>query len=273
MRLARGLLLLAVAVSLAAQGRKTATVTGHVVSESGLNLDGYQVVARVPGSLDSNRSAYTGANGRFDIADIPEGYVEFEVRTLRGEKVASRVSQVPSHGTLEIPLPEGKRGPGGVVSMYRLSHKVPRKAQKLWDKAAKLHKSGKAAEAEAKLREALSLDPEFASALEQVGLYAFHRGDVAEAQQLLTRAAELDDAEPRYQSHAAVASFMSNQSEDAERFARRALRLDPEDRRARYVLGLALLQQNRNRSEVIENLESAKAAFPRAAEVLKQLGE
>jgi tetratricopeptide (TPR) repeat protein len=157
------------------------------------------------------------------------------------------------------------------VSLYRLEHKLPKQALKSWQKAAKAAKSGRKDEAEQHLREAVRVDPEFADALEQLGVYALARRDYEVARGYLTRAADLDGANGEYQSHAAVAELMTGHPEEAEARARQARRLSPEQGRAKYVLGLALLRQGKQTPEALRNLEEASGEFPGAKAIVAQL--
>ncbi len=51
---------------------------------------------------------------------------------------------------------------------------------------------------------------------------------------------------------------------EAETVARKALRLDGGHASARYLLGLALLQQQKNTSEALDHLQRASETLPRA---------
>src|SRR5207248_9190494 len=60
---------------------------------------------------------------------------------------------------------------------------------------------------------------------------------------------------------------------DAETSARKAIRLDGSDASARYLLGLALLQQQKSTSEALEHLQRACENVPRARLVIAEVVE
>jgi len=66
-------------------------------------------------------------------------------------------------------------------------------------------------------------------------------------------------------------------AEEAESAARKAIRLDGGAAMARYFLGLALLQQEKNTFEALDNLRRASETIPRArlaiAEVAQKRGD
>ncbi len=122
------------------------------------------------------------------------------------------------------------------VSVYRLSHKVPGKARKAWNRAADAAVKGRPEESIAFLDEALAQDGDFADALHMRGLFAFQAKDYHRAAILLQRAATLDDGNAAYLADAAVGQLVIRNPVGAERHARAALRLNPEQPRALAVL-------------------------------------
>lgn len=123
-----------------------------------------------------------------------------------------------------------------VVSMYRLTHKVPSKARKAWRHAAAAAFDGHPRDSVAFLDEALAIDPDYADALHMRGVYAYQDKDFNRAAVWLHRAATLDDGNPAYLADAAAGQLAIHSPVDAERYARASLRLNPEQPRALEVL-------------------------------------
>jgi tetratricopeptide (TPR) repeat protein len=210
-------------------------------------------------------------DGTIDSGILRAGIYEFRVIGQHGDTLAKSLWSVPSGRDLEIRLPDESVPAGGAVSTYRLSHKVPGKARKQFEKSEKAAKEGKTEAARNLLDEAIQADPEFADALHARGVIALKALDVPGARNLLVKAAELDDANADYRADAAVATYLSKATPQAEQLARSALRMDPENRKAHYVLGLALLRQGKRGDEAVRSLRTAAPTYPRAGELLQRL--
>ncbi len=125
----------------------------------------------------------------------------------------------------------------GVVSVVRLTHKIPKLALKTFKRAATLSKKGKHEEAVRELSQAIAIDPEFAEAYNNLGVQYYLLARPLEAQAMLQRAVALDPAAaPSYANLAAVVLALGD-SAGAELLARRALTLDPRNAGAQRVLG------------------------------------
>jgi hypothetical protein len=256
------------------QGTGEIGLAGRLVSDVPMQFDRFRVeVTATALHRGHPATSFVSVDGEFRLKDWGEGAVELRVVNMAGAVVARRLVTARQAGEVEIRIEGGVGAPPAraAVSLYRLEHMPPRSALKSWQKAAKAAKSGRKDEAERHLREAVRADPEFADALEQLGVYALARGDYEVARGYLTRAADLDGANGEYQSHAAVAELMTGHPEEAEARARQARRLSPEQGRAKYVLGLALLQQGKQTPEALRNLEEAATEFPGAKAIVAQL--
>lgn len=256
------------------QGAGENWLTGRLVSDVPVQFDRFRVEATATAlNRGQPAAAFVSVDGEFRLKDWGEGAVELRVVNVAGLVVARRLVTGRPAGEVEIRIEGGVQAPPAraAVSLYRLEHKLPKQALKSWQKAAKAATSGRNAEAEQHLREAVRVDPEFADALEQLGVYALARRDYEMARGYLTRAADLDGANGEFQSHAAVAELMTGHPEEAETRARQARRLSPEQGRAKYVLGLALLRQGKQTPEALRNLEEAATEFPGAKAIVAQL--
>jgi Tfp pilus assembly protein PilF len=256
------------------QGAGEIVVTGRLVADAPTAFVGFRVETRAS-ALNRGQAAvaFVSVQGEFRLAGVGEGTVELSVIDDAGTVVARRLVAARQAGEVEIRIPGATPATPAraAVSLYRLRHKPPKAAIRYWRKAAKAGKAGNGEEAERHLQEAVRADPEFADALEQLGLYALARRDYELARGFLARAADLDGANGDFQSHAAVAELMAGHPAEAEARARLAQRVAPEQGRAKYVLGLALLRQGKGTQEALRNLEAAAAEFPGAGAIAAQL--
>lgn len=248
-------------------------ISGNIVGDGSEPLDRLSIVLKRSTGGEPDITAFSGPDGNFEFKRVTEGSVEIQVVTSRGDVIAQQFVQIPSYTAIQIRLPRHpwSTSPRGPVSVYRLQHKSPREALNLWKKAGKAAKKGKNGEAEGLLQQALKVDPEFADAMEQLGVYALQRGDGPTALRHLTAAATLDNGNAAFQRNAAIACLVNQKEPDAERFARLALRLEPGSPQAHYVLGLSLFRQGKDPAQAIESLRVAENSFPRAKTLLQQL--
>lgn len=180
--------------------------------------------------------------GSFDISGISEGNYVMTVRGANGNEITSqRVSVYGETGPLSIRLPESEEKPTSKqasVSVYELSHQVPKSARKEFDKA--VHAGDNHEAVIQHLKAALAIDPDYVAALNNLGSRYLQLNQYAEALTVLDHAQKLDPSSALVQTNIAVALLSLNKAEDAERAARRAHQLAGNDPRARYVLALSL---------------------------------
>lgn len=245
-------------------------VEGHIRSNSGM-LDRLRVEVCDLSSPGPVGQLMVRNDGSLEVTNLAAGTYEFRVLSPHGQILAKTLWQVPASRDVEIQLPGESAGAGGPVSLYRLSHKVPEKARKNWQRSAKAVREGKVDVARELLDEAIEVDPEYADALHARGVMALQAQDVPSARSLLTKAAVLDDGNAEFQADAAVATYLAEASPQAEEMARTALRVDPENQKAHYVLGLSLIRQGKRGDEVMRSLRTAAPKYPRAGEILNRL--
>jgi tetratricopeptide (TPR) repeat protein len=128
----------------------------------------------------------------------------------------------------------------GVISAARLAHKVPKEAKKSFDRATKLAKEGKTAEAIAALEESIRLDPEFAVAHNNLGVQYYLENRLVDCERALRRAIALDSAYAEAYSNLGVLSLATNNPGEAEAMARKALALAPRNIEAQRLLNETL---------------------------------
>lgn len=248
-------------------------LSGTLVSENGIP-DRLQVTAVELTSPLSQTSTHVSSDGSFEFRSLPAGSYEVRLTNLQGDVFAKQIVNVPSMTAVRFDLTAitgvnpRKAGP---VSYYRLSHHVPDKALKLWQKAVKAARAGHHEESAELLDKALADDQQFADALHMRGVYALQAKDFVLASNLLTHAATLDESNPNFLADAAFGHFAAESPAKALSFARQALRLDPGNRKANYVLGVTNLRLGNQGEETVQALEQAAPIFPSAARILNQL--
>ena len=133
-----------------------------------------------------------------------------------------------------------------------------------------LVRQGRFADAEARFREALALDPELSYALEGMGRCLIARGDSAGAVGYYEHAARVNPTNPTILTNLANAYLAVGRVEDAERAIRAAIEADPNSASARVLLARLLARTGRA-AEARASLEAAVAASPTNAEARKAL--
>jgi len=247
---------------------KNFTLEGTVLARQ-RPLDHLQIQIVNPGNGMALATGLVRFDGDFELRDLPAGNYEARLVDQRREVLASRPVSIPSYSSVDFKLEEvGLDRAGGAVSSYRLSHKVPNRARKSFEKSEKEFKAGRSEQALALLDAALAQDPEYADALHTRGLFHLKAKEYDAAIKDLDHASRLDDVNPRFLADSAVAHYAAGQADVAERNARQALRFDPNSAKAHYLLALALIGQGKKTAETRYSLEQAAPAYPGAGAML-----
>ena len=134
--------------------------------------------------------------GSFQFANINPGSYILVVKTHSGAVVHQEFVDVNgSAGSLWIQLPKLKkpaRPVSGTVSVARLSHKVPPKARKEFEKASKAESKGKTKDVIKHLEKALAIDPDYMEAHNNLGTQYLRAEEYAKAELHFRKACELD---------------------------------------------------------------------------------
>lgn len=266
------LLLSLVAFSAAAQfdpmAQGHAVLTGEITPDnprempSGLTVELVDMQSRMVVG-----QAIAGLDGRFQIGNLRPG--DYQLRVTNGaggviEQQYVRVNGVGDFVTVRLPEVKREQPLSGTVSVARLGHKVPGKAQKEFDRAVKAAERNDSQKAIEHLKKAIEIDPDFMEAYNNLGARYLRMNQPAEAAVYLERAVELDGSSSQAHSNLAIAYLLLQRFEEAEREARQAVTLDATSNRARYVLGMALAAQNRDPQEAAINLDAAAREIPKA---------
>jgi Tfp pilus assembly protein PilF len=257
-----------------AQTRSGVAVQGMVVRECAnaqeKSFDNLRVEAY--SRQNSNRSFVSEIrwDGGFDIREVPEGVYELQVVTFQGSVVKRTIVTVNSmsaHQEVQLAIPCAERPATGTVSLRRLAHKPPKNAVKALHKAAGEQRKGNVAEWEKQLRLATTLDPEYFEARNNYGAFLVRHGRNEEALTEFRAAIGIDPTSAAVLANMSACLLGIGRVRDAEEYARKALAIDPLSAQAHYLIGVALVKQNRLTEEAAGHLRDSGSTFPRALEV------
>jgi tetratricopeptide (TPR) repeat protein len=206
-------------------------------------------------------------DGTFTVTAQTTQMYEARVVTSHGTRIMSEHVQFRQGQPVELRLPksmtEGAR-PGGPISMARLAHKPPKAAKKFLQESESLAERGDLPGSAEHLQKALTADPQWFEAWNNLGSRRLMLRQYAEAAEAFRQALAIDPMSAMVHSNLGLAQLFLRQPLEAEESARRALQLDPGSSPASYVEGMALLQQEKRQEEALEKLRAAAVAVPRA---------
>ena len=152
----------------------------------------------------------------------------------------------------------------GIVTLQELSHQVPGKAAKEYERASNAVHKGDFETAIKHLKKATAIDPEFCAAINALGAAYLRADRIDPAIEQFNKAIAVDPHSARPYANLAIAHLRQDQYSDAERTARRALELDRAGSHGRLVLGVSLVLQKKFTAEAEQSLRTAASDFPHA---------
>ncbi|HSP68783.1 MAG TPA: tetratricopeptide repeat protein [Bryobacteraceae bacterium] len=161
--------------------------------------------------------------------------------------------------------------PSGAVSARTLGHKNSKAAGKEFDRGVQAWNKGQNDQALLHLAEAVRLDPGFVEARTDLGIVYAKMGRPEQALNQYERALVLEPNLAVLHSNKAAALVMLSRWEEAERAARRGVQFDPSSIDANYMLGVALVMQNKITPEAAGHLSVAADKYPRARSLLAEV--
>lgn len=182
---------------------------------------------------------------------LAQSPIDFEKQLLDGMRNGQHAAQLQSAQTkdpletfnatvdaLRLPNPPAPPSSATAVSTTRLAHKIPKAAQKAFEKASKLVKKNRYAQAAALFEKAVEIDPEFADAHNDLGAQYMALGRLAEAELQFRKAVDLDAAFAVARANLAASEYLRGDLVNAEKEAQRALSLAPSNRSSLQLLNL-----------------------------------
>jgi tetratricopeptide (TPR) repeat protein len=159
------------------------------------------------------------------------------------------------------------------VSIKQLEHKVPKEAWKEYKKAQSSIAKRDYQKAREHLDVAVSVDPEFADAFNDLGFIHAIANESEQAIEQFQKALDLVPDHARATSNMAISLFKLQRYRDAARVARRALIVNSGLPRMHFVLGVAIADEHGNLDEALMHLNRAATDVPNARLVASQILE
>jgi tetratricopeptide (TPR) repeat protein len=190
-----------------------------------------------------------------------------------GYQWATTGAEHPGHTNFEDELDRGFGGQftarqqhavSDIVTLHELSHQVPGKAAKEYERASKALQKGDLEAAIQYYKKAIAIDPGFSTAINNLGSTYLRVNGTDLAIEQFNKAIAVDPHAATPYSNLAIAYLRQDQYSDAERTARRALDLNRAGVHSRLVLGISLVLQKKFTAEAEQNLTRAASDYPRA---------
>lgn len=253
---------------------KRVFVEGEVSQEHGTLPDDLVVEAYDLRNHMRVDQALVRRDGRFQFRNLPTGDYWIRIVNLRGDVLGEDLASVHENRgplSLRIRAQDGIRPPEGVVSVGKMLHPIPDKAEKEFRRSQKALSAGQAEESLKHLERAVQISPNYVEAHNNLGARYLMLGQQEEAIKEFQKTIALDPALAKAHSNLSVALMMRHRYPEAEAAARRALELEPGSAPPSYVLGQALTLQQKNIPEALENLRKSARQYPKAHLVIAQL--
>jgi tetratricopeptide (TPR) repeat protein len=254
-------------------------VRGEIVS--GRNIAGPLTVELSGNGMAPQETATVNPDNTFEFRSATPGMHELRVigaggQVLHQENVAiSRAAQ-----TISIRLPDqpdaNRSAGGGVISLQQLQHKVPAPARKAFDKGEQAIAHGDLLLARGSFQEAVSIDPEFADAYNELGGAEAGLKHLPEAAEDFQKAIDLVPEHPMALPNLSIVLAKMQRLHEAGQVAKRALQIAPTDGRMHYILAASMLAEDAPIDDVIAEFErstsTVRAAHVIAADLLARQG-
>jgi Flp pilus assembly protein TadD len=150
----------------------------------------------------------------------------------------------------------------GVVTLHELAHRIPRRAEREYQRAVAADGKGDHKAAITSFQKAIAIDPEFCMALNNLGAEYLQTNEVDLAIEQFNKAVAVDPHAVKPYSNLAIAYLRKEQFGDAERAARRVLDIDRADTHGHLALGISFVMQRKFTPEIQRSLEKAALDFP-----------
>jgi tetratricopeptide (TPR) repeat protein len=155
-------------------------------------------------------------------------------------------------------------GAAQTISLDQLKHPIPPGASREYRASLNALGKGDLLQSIAHCRKAIALDPENASAHNDLGVLYLNNGQMQEAVEEFGRATLIQPRLAAAHANAAFALMSLDRLRDAEESARKALEIERTNRRAHLVLGWSMASQHRYTAEALDSLQIAAREFPEA---------
>ena len=241
-------------------------VHGRVSSES--PLVGSLMVELIATGRAGFISTPLEAGGEFEFRGLAPGQYQLRLTGAAGTVVYEEsilINGVYQDLAIQIPsASKAGRSTDATISIRQLQHKVPREAQKEFEKGGRASSKGNQSDALDHFQRAARLDPEFADALHGMGVTHAALGQLQQAADEFQRTIDLVPDHPRAAANLSIVLCKLDRYHEAAEVARRALKLNPSLSKIRYVLGVSIVSEGGDKAEALDNLQRAAADIPEA---------
>jgi tetratricopeptide (TPR) repeat protein len=249
-------------------------------------VTGRAITGPITVELSSNttlpaESATVNADNTFEFRSATQGTHLLRVVGPDGQVLYQENVNISSPvQTISVRLPEApasaNRSSGSVISLQQLQHKVPPAARKAFEKGEQAISKGDLLQARSQFQEAVTIDPEFADAYNELGGVESGLKHLPEAAEQFQKAIDLAPQHPMALPNLSIVLAKMQRLHEAGQVAKRALQVTPNDGRMHYILGASLLAEDGTFEQVIAEFERAadtvRSAHVIAAELLAKQG-
>jgi tetratricopeptide (TPR) repeat protein len=244
---------------------KEFSVRGEVSTSKPL-IGGFTAELTPPAGI--REVANIGVDGRFEFRSVQPGPQELRVVGPGGTVIYQETVVVNGpNQVLAVRLPEENNVPrptSGSITIQQLQHKVPIQAKRAFDRGEQAVAEGKNEESVEAFRQAVTIDPEFVDAWNELGAAEAATGDLAAAAKEFQKAIDIAPEHPMALPNLSIVLARLGRFHDAGTVARRALKVVPNSGRVRYILAASILIEGGDSNEALENLEKATSEVPKA---------
>jgi Tfp pilus assembly protein PilF len=166
---------------------------------------------------------------------------------------------------------QADRPTGENVSVTRLGHRPPAKAQKAFDRGLKLAVAEEWQKAVEQFQAAVAIDPKFSEAHGNMGVEYTAMRKFEEAATEFRRAVQIDPATGVFHTNLAYALFRLDQEAEALPEAQTGVSLDPTNSKCQFLLGYLQARRPEMAERGKEHLLYAAREVPEAHVVLSEL--
>ena len=257
---------------------RTFTVRGEIVSST--TLTGGLTVELAGDTTGLTETASISSDNSFEFHSATLGTHELRVVASSGQVLDQEYVSITSpNQTLSIRLPErqyAERSSDSTISLQQLRHKVPAAAQKAFQKGEQAASKRKLERAHTCFQQAVTADPEFADAFNELGATDAALHNYPEAASEFQKAIDLVPEHRQALPNLSIVLAKMKRFHEAAEVARRALKVVPTAGRVHYILAVSLVADHGDVDEAILHFERATNEVPSArlaaAELLAQRG-
>ena len=255
------------AAGLRVQGREAAVlVRGQLICTTPLPPS--LTVQLLPDGSGIPDNVPVAGDGSFEFRSVTTGIYELRVVGRGGhllhEETVSIGERNQQFSISLAAIPEGRGSAESTVSLRALRHHVPSAAQKAYDKGRNAAGKGNRDQAILCFRRALTLDPEFADAYNDLGAAYLVRGENSVAAEQFRKTIALEPEHRLALANLSIALIRLNRYSEAEEAARHAIKVDPGNARGHLILAASLMAQGIEAEEALAHLQRASADIPKA---------